>query len=670
MKKKILNTITKTFGYKSLRENQYEIISTILKKKDILGVLPTGSGKSLCYQSIPCLVEGSILVISPLIALMNDQIEKLKKKKISCCCLNSTVIFKSDLVETICEEKIKIIYVTPEYLVKNKETIEEINKKNKIIAFAIDEVHVMSLWSDSNFRPDYAKLNYLKSWFPKIPILALTATANNILIKDIVKKLNLNDPVIIKAPIDRKNLYIEIRKASKSIENDIGDLIKKHKDNGIIIYAKRKVDTETIRKIISNMKIMTCENYHAGMEMEKRNEIQKKFSQGKIKCIVATIAFGMGIDRDVRLVINYGCSNSLLSYYQEIGRAGRSGEPSECYMFHSQRDFVLMRYGLSNIENEVFRFYKEEQINKIQKFVLTNKCRKVFLRHYFDETDNTSCNNCDNCKKESKAKWIDITYHAYTVFTTIDEIFKNGKSCGIGIVISLIRGSRSKKTRYYNNNISTYGSGKLLSEKWWKSCINTLLYDGYIRKVPITNGYGYYVALTSKSRNKLLAIKNSGKINKDFFLGNYEEKTVPLEKSDQIIVEYTDDLEIKKIRGQIKIDLKDINVKEFTKKLGKSAKISYDFYTKDNLSIENIAKKRKLQQRTIEDHIITSLECGLKIDIKKFKLDNKKLKIIKDIIDKQDSKLLRFIKTTLKNEFKMDLSYFQIRFAKTYLKTK
>ena len=270
--------------------------------------------------------------------------------------------------------------MTPEYLVRSQEFIEELYEDHGICCFAIDESHCISTWSDVSFRPEYKNLKLLREWAPEVPILALTATASNKVQKDIIKSLNLIKPLVIKSSFDRPNLHIHIHRKGKDIYEDLNELLNKFKDEFIIVYAKTRDNTEKISEIINNMNIK-CRAYHAGMDTEKRNKIQEKFMSGKIKCIVATIAFGMGINnKNVRLIIQYGCSSDIESYYQEIGRAGRDGELSQCHMFFSKKDFQINRYFLSEIENSNFRNYREKQIIKMEKFVYSNTCRrKIYI---------------------------------------------------------------------------------------------------------------------------------------------------------------------------------------------------------------------------------------------------------------------------------------------------
>ncbi|KAI7871107.1 P-loop containing nucleoside triphosphate hydrolase protein, partial [Lichtheimia hyalospora FSU 10163] len=305
---------------------------------DCLGILSTGYGKSICYQLPYFILNKTVIVISPLISLMEDQKEKFKNLEVNICCMNSNLTYKErkSYEKEILEGKPMIIYVTPEYFNNNENFIKLLDKKNLIGLIAIDECHCIVEWG-YNFRPEYLNLSNIKNWTVNIPVLCLTGTATNDIQKAIIENLKLYNPKVIKNTFDRKNLNIFTKyvKKAKDIIDDIIPLINENKT--IIIYTREKKDTEFIYTKIKN--IIKCKYYHAGINIEERNKIQKYFSEGIIKCIISTIAFGMGIDKDVDMIIHYGLPDCIESYWQEIGRAGRYEKNADCYLFYTFKDY-------------------------------------------------------------------------------------------------------------------------------------------------------------------------------------------------------------------------------------------------------------------------------------------------------------------------------------------
>lgn len=472
--------LKKYFGYEGLKKEQFEIINKILdEKRDVLAILATGFGKSMTFQLPYLISKKSVIVISPLISLMRDQQSEMEKLGIPVCVLNNTNKNKTNEKLSILSGINKIIYITPEYLEFCEDFISEL-AENNLSLLVLDEAHCISSWG-SDFRPSYTRLGVLKEWAPDIPVLALTATASKKVRNDIIKVLNINNAYTVIGSFDRPNLYIEVKQKSKNIESDIKPLLKKYKKDYIIVYCKTRDDTDKITSIINDLGINSL-SYHAGLSNKLREEVQNKFIEGETKCIVATVAFGMGINKkNIRCVIHYGCSKNIESYYQEIGRAGRDGLPSECLMFYSAKDFIQNRYFLNEIKNEAYKTYQEQQIQNINKYIYTSECRRILLLKSFDEDfKTTECNNCDNCLNKNKQEKMDFTVQCHQLLTLSSKF--DGK-CGGTFLINVLRGSNAKNISDITKKHKLYGVGKNQSVVWWKAVIRILLNENYLQEV-------------------------------------------------------------------------------------------------------------------------------------------------------------------------------------------
>lgn len=487
LKKKYNEILIKYFGYKELKREQQKIIYNIVeKKKDVLAVLATGFGKSVCYQIPFLLTQKCVIVISPLISLIQDQMKQLKELNIPTCSFSDSS-WKNSIKGDILKGNYKIIYMTPESCIINTDFIEELYEENGITCFAIDESHCVSQWSDKSFRPEYGELNILREIAPEIPILALTATASHKIQTDIIKTLDMIDPYKITSSFDRPNLYIEVDRKTNDIELDLKHILMEHKNESTIIYTKTRKMTTQVSDSIGEFGIKSLP-YHAGLDTNDRKEIQRKFMNNEIKVIVATIAFGMGINhKNIRLVIQYGCSSSLEAYYQEIGRAGRDGNTSKCYMFYSSKDFRLNRYFLKDLVDEDKKKYREKEIVKLEKFVYSTECRRKLVLGHFGEEHSGDCKNCDNCNSKEKMKSYDFTMYAVMLFNIMKKL---NNTYGSQQYILILRGSKSKKINKNMMIMSEYNKGKGKSEKWWKELIRLFIANSYIYEESITNGFG------------------------------------------------------------------------------------------------------------------------------------------------------------------------------------
>ena len=492
------------YGYDKLKDKQFKIIDNIIhKKRDIVAILATGFGKSICYQLPFLITNKNVIVISPLLSLMEDQYNDLESRNIPVCCLNSNNSNKNKDIFEILKGENKIIFMTPEYFSLSKKFLTNLYKKDLILCIAIDESHCISTWSDNSFRPEYKELSNIREWIPDIPILTLTATANEKVQQDIIKILDLKNPKIVKGSFDRKNLIINVKEKDKIDKyNEIIQLVNKFKNKFIIIYTKTRKDTEKISEELTRSG-NTAVAYHAGLGKDIRNEIQKCFMSGKCKCIVATVAFGMGINnKHVRLVIHYGCPKNISSYYQEIGRAGRDGEKSECHLFYREGDFRTSSFFISKIEDKEFQRYSTNELNKIKDFVRTKCCRRKFILNHFEEDyDLNNCNSCDFCLNREKEIIQDLTKETKILLNLLIQL---KPSIGKTNVILILRGSRSKKIKPYMTKLQQYNKGNNYKVEWWGDLIKILIENKYINEVKFSNKYGAIVLECSKLGFKLL----------------------------------------------------------------------------------------------------------------------------------------------------------------------
>lgn len=386
------------FNKENLKPLQKNIIKTIIdENKDCLSILSTGYGKSICYQLPRFIMNKSVIIISPLISLMEDQKNKLEKNNIEVCCLNSNLNYdeKYKIKNKLLKDNPMIVYTTPEYFNQNLGFIQDLDKKNMLGLIAIDECHCISQWGN-DFRPEYQKLNCIKDICKNIPILALTATATKDVQKDIIRTIFKEKPIIVKSTFDRPNLKIIVNQ-KKDIQNDICPLIENNINKKIIIYTRTRIESENIYKLIKKLGIK-CGIYHAGLDDKIRYSVQQDFIKGEINCIIATIAFGMGIDQNINLVIRYGMSTDIESYYQEIGRAGRDNSVSECYLFYNYVDYIISKSINDKVIDNKLKKVKENKLNAMKFYVYTKKCRRKYILNYFNEEYNIeNCKMCDIC---------------------------------------------------------------------------------------------------------------------------------------------------------------------------------------------------------------------------------------------------------------------------------
>jgi superfamily II DNA helicase RecQ len=364
---------------------------------------------------------------------------------------------------------------------------------------AIDESHCISVWGN-DFRESYTKLNCIREWLPNTPILALTATASKKVREDICTKLSLKNPKMIVGHFDRPNLFISMLRHENNFMSQLTNLLDKYKNEYVIIYCKTRIDTEKVAEKLTKFGY-DCLPYHAGLKNEERTDIQKRFINQEYKCIVATIAFGMGIDiKNIRLVVHYGCPKNIESYYQEIGRAGRDGKPSECYLFYSTKDFMLNKFFIDNIKNPNEKKYQQHEIKKIEKLIYSSDCRRLTLLKNFDDSYCTlTCDNCDNCKHKNILSTHDFTNDFYvlmSVLKTFNDRF------GLTTLVNIINGKKLKNTSTEITKSNVFGLGTLNNVvhtyNWWKAAARLLINEGYIEERYISGKFGSVIKYTNK----------------------------------------------------------------------------------------------------------------------------------------------------------------------------
>lgn len=473
---KPLDVLHKYYGYTSFRKGQENIITSIINKEDVLAIMPTGGGKSICYQVPALCLDGITIVISPLISLMKDQVDALKTMGVKARLINSSLSNSeyNEALEEIENDECKIIYIAPERL-DSMEFVNIIRGKN-ISQVAIDEAHCVSQWGH-DFRVSYKKIPYFINRLDKRPIVtAFTATASNEVREDIINILNLHNPAVYITGFDRENLSINIVKSSSKNKYTL-DYVENHKNESGIIYASTRKEVETIYEGLLKRNYSVAK-YHAGLSNEARKEYQENFINDDIKIMVATNAFGMGIDKpNIRWVLHYNMPQSIENYYQEIGRAGRDGEDSECVLLFSPGDVHTQKYLVEvGIENPDRKRVQYKKLQQMVDLVYSNTCYRKSILNYFGEPFLEDCNNCSNCLNEGEV--VDKTLDAQKVISCIARM---KRSFGATMIIDVLRGSKNKKVLDLGfDTLTTYGIMKNYSNEDLKTFINTLVSHGFL----------------------------------------------------------------------------------------------------------------------------------------------------------------------------------------------
>lgn len=694
---KLIPTLKKYFGYDSFRDQQQEIVESLLSKKDNLVIMPTGGGKSICFQLPALLFEGLTLVISPLIALMKDQVDGMNANGISADFYNSSQeSFEQDEVfQKIFSKKLKLLYVAPESL----SFLQNILTEEIISCVAIDEAHCISSWGH-DFRPSYQQLGFLKESLPNTPIIALTATADKATRADIVEQLNIPLAKQFISSFDRKNIELEVRPANDRITQIIKFIRKQPNESGIIYCLSRKGTEQTAHKLSQNG--ISAAPYHAGLSFAERSKTQEDFIYDKTKVVCATIAFGMGIDKsNVRWVIHYNLPKNIEGYYQEIGRCGRDGLAAIALLFHSYSDVIQLRKFMNGASNEDVQAAKLE---RMKQFSEATTCRRKILLSYFGELLADDCGNCDVCKNPPQFfNGTIIAQKALSVITRLKE------SEAVGTVIDVLRGAHNATVLEKGyDKLKSHGIGSDISWRDWQQYLIQLINQGYCEiafhknnalqltsfskkvlfeneLVKLTKPVDYIVQVSTSKETK----KNKTKIVKDSLFERLRKlrQEIALAENIPAYLVFNDAtlkemerarpmsgaefLEISGV-GQRKLEvygddfIAEIvafsNEKIKTHKKKETHKITYDLY-KEDLTIDEIAEKRNLKSTTIFSHLALLYKEGKDIEIYDF-VSKEEVEMVRKAREKLDKP------QALKPYFEYlnsEVEYFKIRLALTII---
>ena len=472
-----LSVLKSVFGYQSFRKGQEEVIHAALNGQDALVVMATGNGKSLCYQIPALCFEGLTLVISPLISLMKDQVDQLQANGIEADFLNSsqTLEQQQQVQNKLISGQLKLLYVSPEKVMTN--SFFQLISYSKVSFIAIDEAHCISQWGH-DFRPEYTQLGGLKASFPHAPIMALTATADYATRQDILTHLNLENPHKYIGSFDRPNIRYTLEEKYKPMEQ-LTRFVLAQKGKSGIIYCNSRNKVERIAESLRN-KGVSATAYHAGMETARRDRVQQDFQRDNVQVVVATIAFGMGINKsNVRFVAHFDLPRSIESYYQETGRAGRDDLPAEAVLFYEPADYAWLQKILLEKPETPQRQIEQHKLEAIGEFAESQTCRRLVLLNYFGEHRQTVCNNCDICLDPPKK--YDGLIDAQKVMSTI---YRVGQCFGAHYVIAVLRGMQNQKIiERQHDKLSVYGIGKDKSKEHWQSVIRQLIHLGFVQQV-------------------------------------------------------------------------------------------------------------------------------------------------------------------------------------------
>lgn len=700
--KKILKN---QFGYDDFRLHQLSVIETVLAGKDCVVLMPTGGGKSLCYQIPALLLDGLTVVISPLIALMKDQVDSLRSVGVEASFLNSTQTSREqvEVFQQIRQGKLKLLYVAPERLLQSGDQFIDFLKSIKISLFAIDEAHCISSWGH-DFRPEYLQLAKVKRNFPKIPIIALTATADNLVRKDIIERLAINKASVFVSSFNRSNIFYSVQ-PKKNTFSKLLDFLEDHKNDSGIIYCLSRKSVEKMAEDLQEEGYSVLP-YHAGLDKETRDKNQSLFVKDDVKIIVATIAFGMGIDKsNVRFVVHCDLPKNIEGYYQETGRAGRDGLPSKAMLFYSRGDIIKLK-DFAKIEgNKEQTQIMLKKLDVMGNFGELRTCRRQFLLNYFSEESSNYCGNCDNCNTEIER--FDGTIIAQKA---LSAVYRTNQRFGLNYLIDFLRGSQSKTIREEHKTLKTFGIGKEIAKEEWFEYFRDLIGQGFLKQ---TEDEFPKIVLTEKSQEvlrgnvkvELVKAKEKQEIVKEegslpYYADLLENlKTVRTEIakkenvppyivfSDATLVEMATFLpqnysELRKISGVGDLKLQKygvdflpqiisysrqnelsskINLKKVKSEDKKQPKLE-DTYTitlnlfKMGKSLEDIARLRGLSINTIELHLIRFIPTG---EVKLIDLVpmEKSSQIVKALIKFGNSDAISPIKEFLGDEF----SYSEIR---------
>ncbi|MGZ9675767.1 DNA helicase RecQ [Flavobacterium sp. GNP001] len=655
-------TLKENFGFDKFRPQQAEIISDVLAGLDTLAIMPTGGGKSICFQLPALLLPGITIVISPLIALMKDQVDSLKANGIAACYLNSSQTDEERiiLIDKIQAQTIKLVYVAPESLTILDPLFSSLN----VSLIAIDEAHCISSWGH-DFRPAYTNLGYLKNRLPSVPILALTATADKATRTDIAKQLNLKQPKVYISSFDRKNLSLEVRPALDRVKQIIEFIKDKPNESGIIYCLSRKT-TEELAEKLQQLGI-AAKAYHAGLDADLRSQTQDEFINDDCQIVCATIAFGMGIDKsNVRWVIHYNLPKNIEGYYQEIGRAGRDGLPSETILFESYGDLIQLQKFASQGLNAELQLAK---LDRMKQYADALSCRRKILLSYFGELVTSNCGNCDICK--NPPSFFDGTIIAQKALSAIKRL---KESEPLPVIIDFLRGSKNAyifEKEY--QNLKTYGVGAAISWYDWNQNLIQLINLGYCEiafhqqnkirltslatKVLFENEKVQLTAVQRLKTESAPAVSTKSKVRKGnglfealrnlrYQIAKEEEVPAyvifsdaalrqmeterPMSENELLAIDGVGRTKLEKY-GTAFIEVivahhKEKNVRK--KKEATTYKETLKLY-QEGFSVSEIASKRKIGESTIFSHLAKLYTDGEEIDLESFVSENEILKVAK-----------------------------------------
>jgi ATP-dependent DNA helicase RecQ len=699
-----LQILKEKFGYNSFRLEQEAIIQSVMQNKDTFALMPTGGGKSLCYQIPALMFDGLTVVISPLIALMKDQVDALRVNGISAAFLNSTQSYQeqNEIINKVKSKELKLLYLAPE-----SNFIRQLSSFN-VSLIAIDEAHCISHWGH-DFRPEYLTLAHLKRSFSNVPVIALTATADKLTRKDILEKLELNNPAVFVSSFNRANIRYTVEGKRNSTEK-LFEFLEKHKDESGIVYCLSRASTERLAEDLTEEGFQALP-YHAGLDKVVRAKHQELFLRDEVKIMVATVAFGMGIDKsNVRYVVHMDLPKNIEGYYQETGRAGRDGLDSEALLFYSYADVTKMKKFVEVEGNTEQTEIYLKKLNQMADYGDLITCRRKYLLNYFDEAATNYCGNCDVCL--TRVDQVDGTVQTQKVLSAVARLQER---FGAGYVIDFLRGSHSAKMQEEHKQLKTFGIGADMSKEAWGDIIRDLLAQEYLAKsegmypvlqlTPKSAAVlkGTETVMITKTKEKVTVISSQEEnYEKDLFaqlkevrrkIANEENVPAYIVLSDATLMELATYLPYNKEDflkisgfGQVKIEkygkqfweevaayCREHNLKsrihfKVPKRVRRERR-EMDTDTKQKSlelfqigdTIERIAELRNLSVSTIESHLAFYVQQGsLSIDEV---MDKEKIRNIKKAIGQTDGKALSPVKELLGDGY----SYGEIRMVMAYV---
>jgi ATP-dependent DNA helicase RecQ len=705
----MIDVLKNTFGFSQFRPYQEEIITHILSGRDVFAVMPTGGGKSLCYQLPAKLMKGTVIVVSPLISLMKDQVDGAQENGINAAYLNSSLGFDEsrEILHRLCNNRLEMLYIAPERF--SIDYFFTILKTIPISLFAIDEAHCISEWGH-DFRPDYLNLSGIRPHFQGVPIAAFTATATMKVQEDVTQKLGLASPYNVRASFNRPNLFYRVER-KQNTEKQVMAFLAGYKHEAGIIYRTTRKSVESLKDYLK-AKGIRASCYHAGLSREERKKNQDAFNNDEIQVMVATIAFGMGIDKsNVRFIVHADLPKNIEGYYQETGRAGRDGEKAHCLLLFGNGDISKIRYFLEKIENETERKAAVIKLNHLVRYAEQCVCRRKQLLAYFGETyPEENCGMCDICT--GNLNTIDITTDARIL---LSAIMRSGERFGISHIIDIVRGADTKRIRAYaHQKLKTYGAGSKRDKQYWRFITCELLSQGCIsrdgEKYPVLKilqkgrdilfGREKAYALVKETGKEIHETERERKYDKELFkrlralrkrLADdyrvppyiiFSDKTLhemaryyPVNPESLLAITGVGE---KKLATYGKIFIHEISSyckenkhisipenytdKQVNNDKGKTIDITYELFT-SGLSPHDIAQKRGLAYSTIAGHLEVCILNGYEVDIGRL-VDTGKQKAIRAFFTQYKIWQL----TPLVDYFNGDVSYEEARFVRAWMK--